>query len=111
MASSQINISKKPKIGATLRNPRDKDIIRMVPKVTSVIRARKINIGKMTQLNTALSRNILLSLLVSYQSFLLYILPLNSGSSKPDNHKYPFSAGKNEYCWEKYPNSHVLLPI
>jgi hypothetical protein len=50
MASSQMITSRKPRKGARFFNPRETNISRIVPMVTSRIRAKAINKGSMTQL-------------------------------------------------------------
>jgi hypothetical protein len=47
----QMKTSMKPSRGASLRRPREVKMIRMVPRLTSMMRAKKIKRGKMTQAN------------------------------------------------------------
>ncbi len=53
MATIQMKTSKKPRIGATIFIPRATKMIRIVPIVTSQIRAKKMNNGTMTREKTS----------------------------------------------------------
>jgi hypothetical protein len=56
MARSQMEISKNPRMGARCRYPRETKMTRMVPRETSQIRARKMRMGRTTQVKRPDSR-------------------------------------------------------